>query len=114
MVEKLKGLQQLLFDGHTLVGTAEGEMLELTVNDWSEIGAELSQEQVWLVINHRVHNLRIPCGAPVFKDLLDCFASLEEFDWEPLVHPKVDAGYVCCWRRRARSSRHSQLQTDIG
>ena len=95
LMEEVKTRQlRFAFDGRKLVAISRHTTLEITVQDWTEIGVEMIRDNslrlsFCLVINRRTHNLRVPDDAPVFKALLDYFPSLEGFDWQPLVNPSA-------------------------
>ena len=96
------------FDGLKLRGTSRHTKVEISVQDWTEIGVEICfndplQQTFWLVINRLTHNLRIPSDSPVFKPLLDHFTCFDGFDWTPIVKARMNPSqtYSVCWLRAA-------------
>ena len=103
-------LPNITFDQRGIApGAGPGASL-LSVADWSEVGIEVTEGDSFrphfcMVINRDQENIRIPYDSPVFKAVLDYFASIGGFDWQPLVNARFsgEPRYFPCWRRETTS-----------
>lgn len=101
------------FDGRKLIGVSRHTRVEITIDDWTEIGVEICHNDhlrptFSLVINRPTHNLRIPSDAQAFKALVDYFTCLDGFDWQPLVRARTNPSkaYSLCWLRPPLSTKN--------
>jgi len=101
-----KVLPQRTFENSQIVTAQTFGSRSLSVNEWREVGIEITatdsfRPNFFLVINRNAENIRIPYEAPEFKALLDYFATVSGFDWQPLVEIRFcgETRYFPCWSR---------------
>jgi len=89
------------------------------IHDLDEIGVETTDqgpfvEDVFWVLRRSKTRLRIGDPHPISKMLMECFQSLEGFDWRPFIEAQIctDNRYFVCWRRV--SAPEEQQQTSPG
>jgi hypothetical protein len=93
----------------------------MKIDELDEIGVETTDqgpfvEDVFWILKQGTTRIRIGEPHPIFKVLLDCFGSLEGFDWQPFIEAQScsDNRYFLCWKRSRLSAPKEQQQTSPG
>ncbi len=76
------------------------------LDELDEIGVETTDqgpfvEDVFWILKQGAMRIRIGDPHPIFKELLERFSKLDDFDWRPFIEAMscTDNRYFTCWRR---------------
>ena len=86
----------------------------LQIDELDEIGIETTDqgpfvEDLFLILNQGPIRLRIADPHPIFRQLMDSFGSLENFDWENFADAmsSLENQYFPCWNRNHQTASHT-------
>lgn len=89
-------------------------VMVLEINDLDEIGIETTDqgpfaEDLFWILKQGPIRLRVGDPHPVFRQLMDSFGSLQDFDWETFADAMscLENQYFPCWTRNRQTAPHT-------